>query len=415
MKIVHVVGTEIYDSRGFPTLECSIELEDGAFFTGHAPSDGLQSPYAAVNLHDKDSRLWGYGARKAIAVIENIVAPVLIGKEPMVPELDYALISLDGTDDKSVLGANVLLATSIALYKAYAYCNDIELYELFALLTGATTVTLPCPQITLINGGYLSQGLLATHELMMAPVGAATLREALDFCIKLFHEIKSALHHSNKLAGYSSDGALTTSFTDDREMLDLVTSVLERFVAQEEGACALALNVSANTMYDQNSHTYALANSYLTSEELIHFYSQLVNTYPIYSLEDGMSQTDRQGWLLLIQALGDKVQIVSGDICATNPERIVELISSAQATTVRIKPNEVGTITETLQVIDLCKRNNIGTLLASSLGETEDAFIADLALGTNAGQLKVGGCLHSERMAKYNRLVAIEEALRTMR
>jgi enolase len=411
MKIVKVLGREIYDSRGWPTLSCEIWLDSGLAFTGYAPAGISCSKYEAREMRDGDKRLWGRGVQKACAVLEQVIAPALVGKEPEAPDLDLTLIELDGTLDKSHLGSNVLVAASMALYKAYAYQEHVELFELFAYMLGANSVTLPCPQFNVINGGKHANNNLSIQEFMIAPIGSPTLASAIETCITVYHELRDLLQGRGKFVGIGDEGGFTAQFKDDREALDILFEAIERVALSDIGICAIALDVAASQLYDATQQKYMFNNRSITAAELINFYSELVQTYPIYSIEDGLSEDDWEGWKSLTETLGDKVQIVGDDIFATNPERISHTLQNNVATAVVVKPNQIGTVTEALQVINLCRENQLSVVVSHRSGETDDPFIADLAVGVSASQIKAGGCSRSERLSKYNRLIAIEDTL----
>lgn len=411
MKIKRVFGREIYDSRGWPTVLCEIWLDDSSVFTGYAPAGIMCSTYEAREIRDGDKRFRGKGVRKAIAVIDEIIAPFLVGKEPRVPELDFELIELDGTPDKSHLGSNVLTAVSMALYKAHAYLERVELYEFFAYLIGAEAVTLPCPQFTIISAARDTKTPVCIQEYLIAPIGATTLQEAMQTCFSIYHELHDILRGKGKYIGISDAGGFKAQFRDDHEVLDLLLESIERAAITDVGACAIAIDVTANQLYDPVQNKYRVYDQLVSSEELVNFYNELVQMYPIYSIEDGLSEDDWEGWRLITETLGDKIQVVGDDIFATSCDRLSNVLDYNVATAVTIKPNQVGTITETVQMINLCKKYQLNPIVSHRSGETEDSFIADLAVGTSSGQIKAGGCARSERLAKYNRLLAIEEAL----
>jgi enolase len=411
MKIVRVQGHEIYDSRGWPTLLTEVWLEDGSVFTGYAPTGISCSRYEAREVRDGGTRLWGKGVRKAIEIINEIVAPALIGKEANGPELDLHLIEIDNTPDKSNLGSNTLVSTSMALYRAHAHSEDVELYELFAYLMGSDSVTLPCPLFNVINGGQHADNNLAIQEFMIAPIGAPNLREAVETCVTVSHELKNVLRRHGLQFGIGDEGGYTAPFTDARQVLDLLLESLEKVTLENAGLCAIALDAAATQFYDPSQKKYIFQNQQLSAQELLRYYEELVDSYPIFSIEDAFAEDDWDGWEMLYASLGERLQIVGDDIFATNQERISYALQDSIATAVIIKPNQVGTITETLQVINECKKNQLGVIISHRSGETADAFIADLAVGTSAGQIKAGGACRSERLAKYNRMMYIEESL----
>lgn len=411
MKITRVVGKEIYDSRGWPMLLCQVSLNDGSVFTGHAPTANARSKYEAHEIKDGKKRLWGRGMENAIELIESTVAPLLVGQIVEIPDLDFALIELDGTPDKSRLGSNVLTATSMALYKAFAYIQELELYELFAYLIGADSVTLPCPIFSIVSGSKDRTHRLAIQEFLIAPIGATTLKQAVELSVALYHELKAMLHAQGKLVGISEEGGFTVNFTDEREILDILMRSLEKASLEESGLCALGLNASATEIYDPIQQTYKLHNKEYSAQELVSLYTELTQTYPIYSIEDGLSEDDWDGWKLITETLGDKIQIAGDALFSTNPDRLERALQSNVATAAMVKLNQTGTITEVVQFINLCRAYRLNPIISYQSGETEDTFLADLAVGTSAGQFKAGGCSRMERIAKYNRLLEIEQAL----
>ncbi len=412
MKIKKVHAREIYDSRGWPTVQCEVWLDDGSVFSGYAPAGLSTSSYEAHELRDGDSRLWGKGVMRAVENINQLVCPVLVGKEPVATDLDYILITLDGTPDKSHLGSNAMIATSMALYRAYAHDQGIELYELIAFLMGAQSVTIPCPLFNIINGGRHAENKLIVQEFMIAPLSAGTLREGIEFAVTLFHEIKRILRQQGIFFGIGDEGGITAPFDDPRTALDVMMQAIDKVGADPEaGAGAIALDVAATQFYDSAQKRYIVDGNPLTSDELIVFYKELIKTYPIYSIEDGMAEDDWDGWVSMYESLSDEVQLAADDILATNPARLVQIAERNCATAMVIKPNQIGTVTETLELMNICKSNNLNTIVSHRSGETEDSFIADFAVGTSSGQLKAGGVCRSERLAKYNRLLAIEDIL----
>ncbi len=413
MKIIRVQGHEIYDSRGWPTILTEVWMEDGTVFTGYAPTGISCSRYEAREIRDGGTRLWGKGVRKAIEIINDVIAPALVGKEANGPELDLHLIEIDNTPDKSHLGGNTLIATSMALYRAHAYSEDVELYELFAYLMGSDSVTLPCPLFNVINGGQHADNNLPIQEFMIAPIGAPNLREALETCVTISHELKNVLRRHGIYCGVGDEGGYTGNFKDVRQALDLMLESLERVTLENAGLCGIALDAAATQFYDSSQKKYIFQGKQLTSKELLEYYQELVDDYPIFSLEDAFAEDDWEGWEMFYAALSDRLQIVGDDIFATNQERISYALQDNVATAVIIKPNQIGTITEALQVINECKKNQLGVIISHRSGETADSFIADLAVGTSAGQIKAGGASRSERLAKYNRLIYIEDSLTT--
>ena len=410
MKIAQVSARELYDAQGWPTVQCEIILDTGEFVTAMVPSGRSVGQYEAVELRDREARMDGMGVRKAVEMIEHVIAPILVGQEPRALELDMKVIELDGTLDKSRLGANTMLAVSKALYRAEATWHDIELYELFAALYNVDTVMMPIPMLNVINGGAHASNNLKIQEFMIVPVGAPTFRAGLEIGITAYHELGKVLESLGKSTAVGLEGGYASQFKDDFEALDILHQVVERINSEHAASCLIALDMAASEWSEQEG-LYTWNNSTLSSEDMIVFYKELIERYPLYSLEDPLSQDDWLGWQVLTQELGNKVQIIGDDLFVTNPVRISRGIQERAATGAIIKPNQIGTITETLQAISLCKNQNFNTIVSHRSADTEDTFISDLVVGTSAGQLKAGAPCRSERMAKYNRLLVIEDTL----
>lgn len=411
MKITKVAAREIYDSRGWPTIQCEITLENGEIIIASVPAGLSRSRYEAYELRDGGKRLWGKGVLRAIENIEQIIAPAIINKEPNGPVMDIAMLDMDGTLDKSHLGANSMLAVSMAVYKAQAYNEQIELYELLAYLCGSETITMPFPQFNIINGGLHANNKMQIQEFLLVPVGCQYFRTAMELGVTIFHELKNVLHKHGKSTAVGDEGGFAPQGTSDIEALSYLYEAIERAKDDEGRNCVIALDCAANQFYDRPTGLYSWQGSKLTSKQLIDTYETLIDEYPIYSLEDPLAEDDWEGWKLLTKRLGEDVQIVGDDIFATNFHRIEQGIKEATANATVIKPNQIGTVTETLQAIQLCKSNDMNMIVSHRSGETGDTFIADLAVGTSAGQIKSGGCSRGERLAKYNRLLTIEDSL----
>lgn len=411
MKIAQIVAREIYDSRGWPTIQCNLVLEDGMVITSSVPSGLSRSRHEAYELRDGGKRLWGKGVYKAIENIEEVIAPSLIGKTPNGPTMDITMLDLDGTSDKSNLGANSILAVSMAVYKAQAYNEQIQLYELLAYLCGAETITMPFPQFNLINGGLHSNNKMQIQEFLVVPVGCQYFRTAMELGVTIFHELKNVLSKHGKSIAVGDEGGFAPQATTDLEALTYLHEAIERVNGSEEANCLIAVDFAASQFYDRTSGLYTWQGKHLTSAQLIEVYEELVDEYPIYSIEDPLAEDDWEGWKLITKKLGDEIQIIGDDLYATNFFRIEKGIQDKASTAAIIKPNQIGTITETLQAIQLCKNNNMNMVVSHRSGETNDTFIADLAVGSSAGQIKAGGCSRGERLAKYNRLLEIEDGL----
>ena len=411
MRIKQVIAREIYDSRGFPTVECEIRLENDCIVTGSAPTGVSKSRYEAVPLYDDSSRLWGRGVTTACENIEQKISRLLIGRVPEVVQMDADMIELDGTRDKSFLGANAMIATSIAICKAQAVVEQIKLYELIAYLCQYDSVALPFPMFNIINGGKHANNNLQIQEFMVMPLGMSCFRESMEFSLVIYHKLKELLAKHGKSTAVGDEGGFASNFAHEQEALDYIMEAINYAQNSHGGSAMIALDVAASQFYDDQMQLYRWYSKDIDSTELIAWYQDLIGRYPIYSIEDGLSERDIDGWKKMYRGLHDKVQLVGDDVFATNPERIASGIKQQLATTAIIKPNQIGTVTETLQAIALCKEYGMKTIISHRSGETNDTFIADLAVGTSAGQIKAGGCSRGERMAKYNRLLSIEDSL----
>jgi len=409
MKIDTIYAREIFDSRGVPTIECNLFLDDGMMVTSSVPSGISRGMHEAVELRDGGTRLMGLGVQKAVAVINDIIAPLLIGKQPDFVECDELLIDFDGTTNKSRLGANTIVAVSMAVCRAQAYYQDLELYELFAHVSHDDTVILPCPMFNFLGGGLHADNDFQIQELLVVPKGAQSFRESVDVGVTIFHALKEILRAKGKMTAVGHEGCFVPLLKNDKEAFDMVMEAIEK--SGLDSGVMISLDVAASHLYNTETGLYQWSGKDITSYDLIDWYKQLISTYPIYSIEDGLSEVDWNGWALMKTEIGSRVRLVGDDLFATDPHRIWEGIEQDVATTVLIKPNQIGTITQTLQAVELCKENGWDVIVSHRSGETNDSFIADLAVGISAGHIKAGGCSRGERMAKYNRLLAIEDEL----
>lgn len=409
MKITNVKAREIFDSRGMPTLECQIFLDNDYSVLASVPSGISKGVHEALELRDGGSRLFGKGVLKARQIIETVFAPELIGASPDLAAIDRFMIEADGTVSKTKYGANTLLAVSMAVAKAQAVSERMELYECIAHLYGAQTVMLPYPLFNVINGGLHADNGLVFQEFMVLPIGGTNFRESLELGAVFFHELKNLLVKAGKRIVFGDEGGVATLFKSEYEALDYITETITRVGSGD--LFRIALDVAASEFYNTTTKCYELHNEFLTSEELVSFYTKLIQTYPIFSIEDGLAQDDWQGWIHLKSVLGETIQLVGDDLFASSAQRIKHGVALNAANAVIIKPNQVGTITEILQALQLCSELGLNAIISHRSGETEDTFIADLAVGTSAGQIKAGGLTRSERLAKYNRLLRIEDQL----
>lgn len=414
MKISKVIGREIFDSRGIPTIECDLVFENDMYVSASVPSGKSKGHYEAVELRDGGTRLMGMGVSKAIENLETIIAPLIIGKEPDLVGTDLKMIELDGTENKSVLGANAMLAASMAVCRAQAIINEMELYEFIAYLCDFESVALPLPLFNIINGGMHANNQLAIQEFMIAPIGAPNFRASMEAAVQVYAALKQLLLEQGKSTAVGDEGGFACDFSDETEALDFIMEAIEIAGSTNDIQMAIALDCAATEFYDSKSNVYLWKGQSIDASGLIDIYNQFIHAYPIFSIEDGLADTDIKGWQQLMTRFGDKLQIVGDDLFATNPERIVEGIEQNLATAAIIKPNQIGTITETLQAIKLCKNNEMNCIVSHRSGETDDTFIVDLAVGSSASQIKAGAPARGERTAKYNQLLRTEDTLAMM-
>lgn len=413
MKIIKVAAREIFDSRGQPTVECTVILENECTFSASVPSGLSRGSFEAVELRDGGPRLAGKGVLRAIENIENSIAPLILNKEPNLVEADLKMIDLDGTENKMKLGANATLAVSMAVARAQAAVEELEIYEMIAVLCDYESVALPFPMFNIINGGMHATNNLKIQEFMVMPIGTQNFRSAFEATTTLVYALKKLLEENQRSTALGDEGGFASYFHDEREALDFIMAAIDNASSLQESEIGfvISLDAAASYFYDTKTNLYVLGEKRYTSDELIAFYESLANQYPIYSIEDGLSENDLQGWIKLTKKLGSKVQIVGDDIFATSADRILAGFKDTIANAAIIKPNQVGTITETLQAIQVCKDNSINTIISHRSGETDDTFIADLAVGTSAGHIKAGSCMRGERVSKYNQLLRIEDKL----
>lgn len=411
MKIIRLSACEIFTSDGLPTVACEIELEDGKRVMSSVPIGIASSKYEAESLADGGDRLWGLGQHGVVQTIENSLAAEFIGKTPQAVEADLKMIDMDGTSSKSKLGANAILAVSMAMYRAHAYVEGLELYELLGHALQAESVSLPFPFFNMVEGGKHAPNNLTIQEFLVVPVETASFRESLEVGSLIYHEFGKLLQSKGHHSTVGREGGYVPFGLSDKEVLDLILEVLV-YVKQVYGFTALiALDVAASTFYDDQTHQYKWCGEHILAEELVKEYEVLLEQYPICLIEDGMAEDDWEGWKVLQQQLHSKVQLIGDDLFVTHPERIAQGIESGVVSGSIIKPDQAGTITEALQAVRLCKEYDLLTFVSHRSGETCDAFIADFSVGISAGQIKAGGFSRGERMAKYNRLARIEDEL----
>jgi len=406
---IDAVGArEILDSRGNPTVEVELVLDDGTFARAAVPSGASTGAFEAVELRDGDKgRYLGKGVEKAVAAVNDVIAPELIGYDADEQRIiDQALLDLDGTPNKGKLGANAILGVSLAVAKAAAKSSGLDL---FRYVGGPNAHVLPVPMMNILNGGSHADSNVDVQEFMVAPIGAPTFREALRTGTEVYHSLKSVLKEKGLATGLGDEGGFAPNLGSNREALDLILVAIERAGFTPGKDVALALDVAATEFFSDG--VYAFEGGKKTSDEMIAYYEQLVADYPLVSIEDPLSEDEWDAWAGLMGKVGDKVQIVGDDLFVTNPERLARGIAEKSANSLLVKLNQIGTLTETLDAVTLAQRNGFTTMTSHRSGETEDTTIADLSVATNAGQIKTGAPARGERIAKYNQLLRIEEAL----
>jgi enolase 1/2/3 len=403
-----IVAREILDSRGNPTVEVEVGLDDGTVARAAVPSGASTGAFEAVELRDGDpARYGGKGAQKAVLAVLDEIGPELLGYEADDQRLiDQALIDLDGTRDKSRLGANSILGVSLAVAKAAADSAELPL---FRYVGGPNAHLLPVPMLNILNGGAHADTDVDIQEFMIAPIGAGMFAEALRWGAETYHALKSVLKARGLATGLGDEGGFAPNLPANRQALDLIMEAIGQAGYTPGREIALALDVAASEFYKDGS--YVFEGAARTADDMAEYYEQLVADYPLVSIEDPLSEDDWAGWRTLTERLGERVQIVGDDLFVTNPERLRRGIQERAANALLVKVNQIGTLTETLDAVALAQRSGFASMMSHRSGETEDTTIADLAVATNCGQLKTGAPARSERVAKYNQLLRIEAVL----
>jgi len=406
---IEAVGArEILDSRGNPTVEVEVVLDDGTFARAAVPSGASTGAFEAVERRDGDkSRYLGKGVEGAVNSVIDDIAPELIGFEAEDQRLiDAALIDLDGTPNKGKLGANAILGVSLAVAKAAAKSAGLDLYR---YVGGPNAHVLPVPMMNILNGGSHADSNVDIQEFMVAPIGASSFREALRTGAEVYHALKSVLKEKGLATGLGDEGGFAPNLASNREALDLILVAIEKAGFTPGTDVTLALDVASTEFFSDGA--YQFEGGAKTPAEMIAYYEQLVRDYPLVSIEDPLSEDEWDSWAQLVSEVGDKVQIVGDDLFVTNPERLAKGIELKAANSLLVKLNQIGTLTETLDAVELAQRNGFTAMVSHRSGETEDTTIADLSVATNAGQIKTGAPARGERINKYNQLLRIEEAL----
>ncbi len=408
MAIIEALGArEILDSRGNPTIEVEIALEDGTQARAAVPSGASTGAFEASELRDGAKRYGGKGVENAVTFVLDEIAPAVIGYDAQDQRLiDEEMITLDGTPNKSRLGANAILGVSLAVAKAAADSADLSL---FRYLGGPNAHVLPVPMFNILNGGAHADTNVDIQEFMVAPIGAETFKEALRWGAETYHALKSVLKARGLATSVGDEGGFAPNLDSNRAALDLILEAIVLAGLEPGKDVALAMDVAATEFHKNGSYTFEGAQK--SSADLIAYYKELVSAYPLVSIEDPLDEEDWAGWAQMTSELGSKVQIVGDDLFVTNPVRLARGIAGNNANALLVKVNQIGTLTETLDAVDLAQRANFRSMLSHRSGETEDTFIADLVVATNSGQIKSGAPARSERVAKYNQLLRIEEEL----
>ena len=408
--IESVRALEILDSRGNPTLEVEVVLEDGAIGHAGVPSGASTGAFEAVELRDGDkSRYLGKGVEKAVAAVNDIFEDALIGYDAADQrEIDAKLIELDGTANKGTYGANAILGVSMAVAHAAAESAGLPFYR---YVGGPNAYTLPVPMFNILNGGSHADSNVDIQEFMIAPIGAPTFKEALRWGAEVYHSLKAVLQEKGLATGLGDEGGFAPNLPTNRAALDLILEAITKAGFKPGTDVALALDVAATEFFDEAKGVYKWEGGEKTSDEMIAFYTELVADYPFVSIEDPLSEDEWSAWATLVEAIGDKVQIVGDDLFVTNPERLARGIAEGSANSLLVKLNQIGTLTETLEAVTMAQRAGYTAMISHRSGETEDTTIADLAVATNAGQIKTGAPARGERVNKYNQLLRIEAQL----
>ncbi len=408
--IIDILAREILDSRGNPTVEVDVTLEDGTMGRAAVPSGASTGAYEAVEKRDGDkARYMGKGVLEAVAAVNGEIAEAIVGMDATEQvAIDAAMIELDGTDNKGRLGANAILGVSLAVAKAAADYTEQPLYR---YVGGTSARTLPVPMMNIINGGEHADNPIDIQEFMIMPVAAANIREAVRMGSEVFHTLKKELSAAGLSTGIGDEGGFAPNIASTREALDFILASIEKAGYKPGEDIYLALDCAATEYYKDGKYELAGEGKSLTSEENVAYLEALCNDYPIISIEDGMSEDDWDGWVALTKAIGDKVQLVGDDLFVTNPARLAMGIEKGAANSMLVKVNQIGSLTETLQAVEDAHRARMTNVMSHRSGETEDATIADLAVATNCGQIKTGSLARSDRLAKYNQLIRIEEML----
>ncbi len=417
IEIQDILGREILDSRGNPTVEVEVYVDGGYVGRAAVPSGASTGAFEAVELRDGNKDVYlGRGVEKAVENVNEVIAPELIGENVLDQvAIDKTMIALDGTPNKSKLGANAILGVSLACAKAAAEALGMSLYN---YIGGCNAKTLPVPMMNIINGGKHADNSVNIQEFMIMPVGASSFKQALQWCAEVFHNLKSVLKDKGYATSVGDEGGFAPNLKSDEEAIQVILEAVERAGYKPGEQFRIAIDAASTEMYEEakargreGEYYFWKSDRYYTREELTAYWEELANKYPIISLEDGVAEEDWEGWKVLTEKLGDKIQLVGDDLFVTNTQRLKKGIDMGVSNSILIKVNQIGTLTETLEAIEMANRAGYTAVTSHRSGETEDATIADIAVATNSGQIKTGAPSRTDRVAKYNQLLRIEEEL----
>ena len=408
--IYKIIAREILDSRGNPTIEVDVTLSDGSLGRAAVPSGASTGEHEAVELRDNDTlRYLGKGVKKAVKIVNTTIANEIIGLDALNQKnIDEAMISLDGTSNKSKLGANSILGVSIAVAKSASNSKKMPFYE---YLNQNKTYTMPIPMMNIINGGSHADNNVDFQEFMVFPIGAKSFSNALQMGTEIFHQLKKVLKYKNLNTSVGDEGGFAPNLKSNNEAIEVILKAIDNAGYKAGKNVYIALDVAASELFDKDKYIIKSENRSLSSDQMISYYQNIIETYPIISIEDGLDENDWGGWSLMNEALGDKVQIVGDDLTVTNINRLQKAIDLKAMNAILIKLNQIGTLTETLDAIALAKKADFGAIISHRSGETEDTTIADLAVASGVGQIKTGSASRTDRICKYNQLLRIEQNL----
>ena len=408
--IYKIIAREILDSRGNPTIEVDVTLSDGSLGRAAVPSGASTGEHEAVELRDNDTlRYLGKGVKKAVKIVNTTIANEIIGLDALNQKnIDEAMISLDGTSNKSKLGANSILGVSIAVAKSASNSKKMPFYE---YINQNKTYTMPIPMMNIINGGSHADNNVDFQEFMVFPIGAKSFSNALQMGTEIFHQLKKVLKYKNLNTSVGDEGGFAPNLKSNNEAIEVILKAIDNAGYKAGKDVYIALDVAASELFDKDKYIIKSENRSLSSDQMISYYQNIIETYPIISIEDGLDENDWGGWSLMNETLGDKVQIVGDDLTVTNINRLQKAIDLKAMNAILIKLNQIGTLTETLDAIALAKKANFGAIISHRSGETEDTTIADLAVASGVGQIKTGSASRTDRICKYNQLLRIEQNL----